>query len=48
MLDFCADKGIAPEVEIIDIADINDAFTKVENGEVRYRYVIDMATLKAA
>ncbi|WP_295707302.1 NAD(P)-dependent alcohol dehydrogenase [uncultured Brevundimonas sp.] len=48
VLDFCAEKGIAPEVEVIDIKDINDAYTKVENGEVRFRYVIDMATLKAA
>lgn len=47
VLDFCAANDIAPEVEMIDIKDINDAFTKVENGEVRYRYVIDMATLSA-
>ncbi|CAN5122870.1 NAD(P)-dependent alcohol dehydrogenase [soil metagenome] len=46
VLDFCAANGIAPEVEVIDIATINEAFTRVENGEVRYRYVIDMATLK--
>ncbi|RZJ97133.1 MAG: NAD(P)-dependent alcohol dehydrogenase [Brevundimonas sp.] len=46
VLDFCAANGIAPEVEMIDIAKINEAFTKVENGEVRYRYVIDMASLK--
>ena len=48
VLDFCAANGVAPEVEIIDIKDINDAYSKIENGEVRYRYVIDMATLKAA
>lgn len=48
VLDFCADHGLAPEVEVIDIKDINDAFTRVENAEARYRYVIDMATLNPA
>ncbi len=48
VLDFCAANGIAPEIEIVDIADINDVFTRVENGEVRYRAVIDMSSLKAA
>lgn len=48
VLDFCAEHGVAPEIEIIDIADVNDAFDKVERGEVRFRYVIDMSTLKAA
>ena len=46
VLDFCAQHGIAPDIQIIPMDDINDAFTKVEGGEVRYRYVIDMATLK--
>ena len=45
VLDLCAEHGIAPQVEMLDIKDINDAFTRVENGEVRFRYVIDMATL---
>ena len=45
MLDFCAANDIAPEVEMIDIKDINDAYVKIENGEVRYRYVIDMQSL---
>lgn len=45
VLDFCASNGIAPEVEMIDIKDINDAYVKIENGEVRYRYVIDMSSL---
>ena len=47
VLDFCAEHGIGPEVEVIDIKDINDAYSKVEDGEVRFRYVIDMATLRA-
>jgi uncharacterized zinc-type alcohol dehydrogenase-like protein len=45
VLDFCAAHGIAPDIEVIDIASINEAYAKVEAGEVRYRYVIDMATL---
>jgi uncharacterized zinc-type alcohol dehydrogenase-like protein len=48
VLDFCAEHGVTPDIQMIDIADINDAYEKVENGEVRYRYVIDMATLKFA
>lgn len=47
-LDFCAEHGIAPDIEMIDIKDINEAYKKLENGEVRYRYVIDMASLKTA
>ena len=45
VLDFCAEHHISPEVQLIDIADINDAFEKVKDEEVRFRYVIDMATL---
>jgi uncharacterized zinc-type alcohol dehydrogenase-like protein len=48
VLDFCGEHGVTPDIQKIDIADINDAYEKVENGEVRYRYVIDMATLKSA
>jgi len=47
VLDFCAEHNIAPEIELIDIKDINTAFDKVKDEEVRFRYVIDMATLKA-
>lgn len=46
VLDFCADKGIAPEIQIIPIQDINKAFSRVEKGDVRFRYVIDMASLR--
>jgi uncharacterized zinc-type alcohol dehydrogenase-like protein len=46
VLDFCAEHGITPDIEIIAIDRINDAMNKVEKGQVRYRYVIDMATLK--
>ncbi|QJE00791.1 NAD(P)-dependent alcohol dehydrogenase [Massilia forsythiae] len=46
VLDFCAEHGIAPDIELIRMQDINDAYKKVENGDVRFRYVIDMASLK--
>ena len=46
VLDFCAEHGIGPEIEMIRIQDINDAYKKVESGDVRFRYVIDMASLK--
>lgn len=45
VLDFCAERGVAPDIEIIAIADINDAFKRIEKGDVRFRCVIDMATL---
>ncbi len=48
VLDFCAEHGIGPDIEVIDIDGINDAYKKVEKGEVRFRYVIDMASLKTA
>lgn len=45
MLDFCARKGVYPECEIIDIQQINQAFERMERGDVKYRFVIDMASL---
>lgn len=45
MLDFCARQGIVPDCETIAIQDINHAFERMERGDVRYRFVIDMATL---
>ncbi|WP_428426003.1 NAD(P)-dependent alcohol dehydrogenase [Pararhizobium sp.] len=48
MLDFCARKNILPECEMIAINDIGTAFERLERGDVRYRFVIDMATLPAA
>ncbi|GAB3845191.1 NAD(P)-dependent alcohol dehydrogenase [Nesterenkonia populi] len=47
MLDFCAQHGITPEVEIIDASQINEAWEKVLSSKVRYRYVIDTSTLPA-
>ncbi|WP_159793726.1 NAD(P)-dependent alcohol dehydrogenase [Puerhibacterium puerhi] len=45
MLDFCAEHGIAPEVELISADKINDAYERVLSSDVRYRFVIDTATL---
>jgi uncharacterized zinc-type alcohol dehydrogenase-like protein len=45
MLDFCAEKGIVSDIELIDIKNINAAYDRMIKGDVRYRFVIDMATL---
>jgi alcohol dehydrogenase (NADP+) len=45
MLDFCAERGIASDVEIIRIQDIERAYDRMIKGNVRYRFVIDMASL---
>jgi len=45
LLDFCAEKGIEPDTETIAMADINQAFERMEKSDVKYRFVIDMATL---
>lgn len=45
MLDFCAAHGVAPEIEIIPMAGINAAYERMGRNDVRYRFVIDMATL---
>jgi len=47
VLNLCAEHGIRPEIEMINIADINDAFARIKAGDVRFRHVIDMASLKA-
>jgi uncharacterized zinc-type alcohol dehydrogenase-like protein len=45
MLDYCAKHKITSDIEIIDIANINQAYERVMKGDVRYRFVIDMASL---
>jgi uncharacterized zinc-type alcohol dehydrogenase-like protein len=45
MLDYCAEHNIISDVEIINIKDINSAYERMLKGDVRYRFVIDMATL---
>jgi uncharacterized zinc-type alcohol dehydrogenase-like protein len=47
VLEFCAEHNIGPDIELINIEELNDAYDKVEKGEVRFRYVIDMASLKS-
>lgn len=45
MLDFCAAKGVAPQIEVITPDGINAAYERLVKGDIRYRFVIDMATL---
>ena len=45
MLDYCANNGISSDVEVIDIDYINDAYARMLKSDVRYRFVIDMASL---
>nr|WP_159465270.1 NAD(P)-dependent alcohol dehydrogenase [Scandinavium goeteborgense] len=47
MLDFCAEKGISADVEVIRIQDINEAYERLLKSDVKYRFVIDMASLNA-
>lgn len=46
MLDFCGEHNIVSDVEMIDMQDINTAFQRVEDSDVKYRFVIDMKSLK--
>lgn len=46
MLDFCAEHKIGAEVEVIPMQAINDAFERMLRNDVRYRFVIDLASLK--
>ena len=46
MLDYCAEHNITSDVEVIDIADINNAYERMNRSDVKYRFVIDMSTLK--
>ncbi len=45
MLDYCAEHGISSDVEVIPIQQINEAYDRTVKGDVRYRFVIDMASL---
>jgi uncharacterized zinc-type alcohol dehydrogenase-like protein len=45
MLDYCAEHNITSDVEVIAIKDINEAYERMLKGDVRYRFVIDMATI---
>ena len=46
MLDFCATHGIESDIELIPIQQVNEAYERVLKGDVRYRFVIDLASLK--
>jgi len=48
MLDFCAEHGIVADIEMIRMQDINQAYERMLKSDVKYRFVIDMATLTAA
>ncbi|MBI1334467.1 MAG: alcohol dehydrogenase catalytic domain-containing protein [Armatimonadetes bacterium] len=46
MLNFCAEKGLAADVEVISMSYINEAYERMLRSDVRYRFVIDIASLK--
>ena len=45
MLDFCAEHGITSDVEVIPMQKINEAYERLVKGDVKYRFVVDMASL---
>ena len=47
MLDFCAEHGIVADIELITAGDVNDAYERMIRGDVKYRFVMDNATLAA-
>lgn len=47
MLDFCARHGVAADVEMIPIQEINQAYERMLKNDVRFRFVIDLASLKS-
>ena len=48
MLDFCAAHGVAADIELIAMGQINDAYERMLKADVRYRFVIDIASLRGA
>jgi uncharacterized zinc-type alcohol dehydrogenase-like protein len=46
MLDFCADKGIAAEIELTTYDKLNEAYERVLKNDVKYRFVLDNKSLK--
>ena len=46
MLDYCAKHGIVSDVEVIPIQKINEAYERMLRSDVKYRFVIDLASLK--
>ncbi len=47
MLDFCAEHNITADIELINMQQVNEAFERLGKGDVKYRFVIDMASLKS-
>ena len=47
MLDFCAEHGITSDVEVIPIQKVNEAYERLVKSDVKYRFSIDMASLKS-
>ena len=46
MLDFCGEHNVVSDIEMIDIQNINDAYDRLQKSDVKYRFVIDMKSLK--
>ena len=46
MLDFCAEKGISADIELIGIQQLNEAYERLLKSDVKYRFVIDMKSLR--
>jgi uncharacterized zinc-type alcohol dehydrogenase-like protein len=47
LLDFCSEHEITADVEVIKIQDVNKAYKRMLKSDVKYRFVIDMASLKS-
>ena len=47
MLDYCAEHGIVSDIELTSIENLEEAYARVLKSDVKYRFVIDMATLKS-
>jgi uncharacterized zinc-type alcohol dehydrogenase-like protein len=45
MLDYCAEHNIVSDVEVIKMSEINESYERMLKGDVKYRFVIDMASL---
>ncbi|MBT2445675.1 NAD(P)-dependent alcohol dehydrogenase [Streptomyces sp. ISL-43] len=46
MLDFCAEHGLGADIEVIRAEEVNEAYERVQAGDVRYRFVIDTSTIR--
>mgnify|MGYP001365332804 FL=1 len=47
MLDFCGKHQIHPDIELINVTEINTAYQRLASGDVKYRFVIDMMSITA-